>query len=210
MRYADFRHLEGSGLATEQIRAVGIYGSPRKGGNSDTLLDAALDGAEKAGARIERLYLRDMNFLPCQNCGYCSAKGECRYKDDMVAVYEALDTSDIILLGAPIYFCSLCAQAKAMIDRCQPYWARKYVLKSDKGHRPGQIGGFVCCCGFKDDRFLACTEQIVKTLYYIMKVSYEGCCFVPGLDGRSDAEKHPTARSQALEYGKSLVERHHS
>jgi len=187
------------------VRIVGIYGSPRVGGNTDTLLDAALNGAEEAGAAVQRIHLRDLSFVPCQNCGACSKTAHCRIKDDMAVVYEALDNSDVIVLAAPIYFCSLSAQAKAMIDRCQPYWARKYVLKQEPP-RSGRKGGFVCCCGFKDDRFLACTEEIVKSWYYIMGVDYRGCCFVPGLDARNDAANNHDATASALEYGKGLGE----
>jgi len=185
-------------------KLVGIYSSPRKGGNSNTLLDAALEGAKQAGAEISRHYLTELNFVPCQNCGYCSEKGACRIKDDMAVIYDALDSSDIIVLASPIYFCSVCAQAKAMIDRCQPYWARKFVLKQ-KPPRPGRLGGFVSCGGFKDDRFLACTEQIIRSWYFILDVKYRGCLFVPGLDALGDAAKHPTAVRDALDYGTRLV-----
>ena len=187
-----------------KVKTVGIYGSPRKGGNTDTLLDAALNGAEEAGAVVHRLYVRDLNFVPCQNCGFCSKKGACRIEDDMAAVYDALDNSDVVVLAAPIYFCSLCAQSKAMIDRCQPYWARKYVLKQEPP-KPGRRGGFVCCCGFKDDRFLACTEQIVKTWFYVLGVDYEKCFFTAALDARKDAANHPTATRDAFEYGRRLI-----
>jgi len=188
----------------ESANVVGIYSSPRKGGNSDVLLDAALAGAAEAGAKVKRLYLRDLSFVPCQHCRSCSRTGICRIEDDMSGVYEALDGSDVILLGAPIYFCSLCAQAKAMIDRCQPYWARKYVLKEGP-RRPGRKGGFICCGGFKDDRFLKCTEQIVKTWYFVMGVTYLGCCFTPGLDAAGDAAKHATATKDAFAYGTATL-----
>jgi len=190
----------------DSVKVVGIYGSPRQSGNSATLLDAALEGAESAGAHVTRIWLARQDVAPCQNCQYCSSHGECHIKDDMQVVYDALDNSDVVLLGAPIYFCSLCAQAKTMIDRCQPYWARKYVLKQDPPRR-GRIGGFVCCCGFKDDRFLKCTEQIVKTWYFIMGIAYQGCCFVPGLDALGDAAKNKTAIDDAAQYGRSLAER---
>lgn len=186
------------------VTIVGIYGSPRVGGNTDTLLNAVLKGAEEGGAAAQRIYLRDLNFVPCQNCGGCAKTGQCHIKDNMGVVYEALDSSDLIVLAAPIYFCSVSAQAKAMIDRCQPYWARKYVLKQ-KPPRGGRKGGFVCCCGFKDDRFRACTEEIIKSWYYIMGVDYRGCCFIPGLDARNDAANHPDATTGALEYGKGLT-----
>lgn len=192
--------------ATTTITIVGIYGSPLKGGNTDTLLDAALNGAEDAGATIQRIYLRDLDFVPCQNCGFCSKKGVCRIEDDMGTVYEALEQSDVILLAAPIYFCSMSAQAKAMVDRCQPYWARKYVLGQEPP-KGGRKGGLICCGGFKDDRFLACTEQIAKTWLYVMGVEYVGCFFRPGLDARHDAANDPTAAKDAAEYGRKLAQK---
>jgi len=190
---------------TRLLTLTAIYGSPRHGGNSDALLDAAVNGAEQAGAVVHRLYLRDLRVEPCENCGQCATTGECRQiKDEMSIVYDALDHSDIILLGSPIYFCSLCAQVKAMIDRCQPYWARKYVLKQTPP-RKDRLGGFICCGGFKDDRFLACTEQIIKTWYSILRIHYHGVFFIPGLDARNDAARHPTATKDALAYGRDLV-----
>jgi len=188
-----------------QASVVGIYGSPRKGGNTDTLLDAALDAAEQAGASVQRIYLRDLNFVACQHCGYCAKKGVCRIEDDMSIVYEALDTSDVIVLAAPIYFCSMSAQAKAMVDRCQPYWSRKYLLEQPPP-KPGRRGGFVCCCGFKDDRFLACTEQIAKTLFHVMGVEYGGCFFRTGLDARHDAADDASALDGAAAFGMELLQ----
>ncbi len=188
----------------ERPRVVGIYSSPRQGGNSDTLLDAVLDGAASAGAAVEPLYLRELGIEGCRNCGGCSRSGRCVIDDGMTAIYDALDHADVVVLASPIYFCSLCSQAKAMIDRCQPYWARKYVLKQEPP-LPGRRGGFVCCCGFKDDRFLKCTEQIVKTLYFVMGSQYVGCLFVPGLDSRGDAAKHPSALDEARAYGQRLI-----
>ena len=192
-------------MSDANVSVVGIYGSPRKGGNSDTLLDAALESAESAGAAVQRIYIRDLDFVPCQNCGFCAKKGVCRIKDDMVGVYEALDTSDVILLGAPIYFCSISAQAKAMIDRCQSYWSRKYVLKQEPSEDAGR-GGFITCCGFEDDRFLACTEQIVKTWFHVMDVGYAGCLCKTGLDARNDAADDPTATKDAAEFGMRVVQ----
>ena len=193
-------------MSDTNASVVGIYGSSRKGGNTDTLLDAALSSAESAGANVQRIYIRDLDFLPCQNCGACAKTGVCRIKDDMVGVYEALDTSDVILLAAPIYFCSISAQAKAMIDRCQSYWSRrKYMLKLEPPGR-GVRGGFITCCGFEDDRFLRCTEQVVKTWFHVMDVGYAGCLCKTGLDARNDAANDPTATKDAAEFGKMAVQ----
>jgi multimeric flavodoxin WrbA len=187
------------------MKTIGIHGSPRANGNSAALLDAALEGAAEAGGEVERLRVAELKFTPCQNCRYCAKHGQCRIQDEMDRVYEAVDTADVVLLSAPIYFCSLPAQAKAMIDRCQAYWSRKYELKLPPV-KTGRVGGFLCCCGFRDDRFLECTERIVKTWFYILGIDYVGVRFFAELDKPGDAPKHPTALDESRAYGRELVE----
>jgi len=116
---------------------VGILGSPRVGGNVDLLLDAALQGAAEAGAETRKIILNDLTIRPCQACGGCDQTGRCVIRDDMDVIYEAIDQMDGMVLATPVYFGGVTAQTKAMIDRCQAYWARKYLMKqpiSADGH----------------------------------------------------------------------------
>ncbi len=109
---------------------VGLQGSPRDAGNTALLLDAALQGAAEAGARVVKFRLNDMNIRACQGCGGCYETGRCVMRDDMDQVYEALEHMDALVVASPVYFGGVTAQLKAMIDRCQPFWARKYVTKN--------------------------------------------------------------------------------
>lgn len=108
---------------------VGLQASPRKEGNSALLLHAALQGAEAAGAQIVVFQLNEMSIRPCQACGGCYDTGRCVLQDDMRPIYEALDNMDALIVATPVFFGGVPAQLKAVIDRCQPYWARKYRLK---------------------------------------------------------------------------------
>ena len=108
---------------------VGIQGSPRDQGNTAMLLDAALQGATEAGATVVKFHLNDMNIRPCQGCGGCYETGRCVIRDDMDEIVAALEHMDAIVMASPVYFGGVTAQMKAMIDRCQPFWARKYVMK---------------------------------------------------------------------------------
>lgn len=108
---------------------VGIQGSPRDNGNTAMLLEAALQGAAEAGARIIKFKLNDMNIRPCQACGACEHTGRCVMRDDMDQIVEAFEQMDAVIIASPVYFGGVTAQTKTMIDRCQPFWARKYVLK---------------------------------------------------------------------------------
>jgi multimeric flavodoxin WrbA len=97
---------------------VGIAGSPRKRGNSTTLLEQALRGAEGKGAqRLSTIHLDDLTFRDCQNCGGCNDTGVCVLKDGMNSVYDSLREADIWVLSSPIYFDNISGQLKLFFDR---------------------------------------------------------------------------------------------
>ncbi|NIR16562.1 MAG: flavodoxin family protein, partial [Desulfobacterales bacterium] len=72
------------------MKALGIYGSPRKGGNTDQLLDKVLEGAKSGGAETSSVYARDLDMSGCIECGGCDKTGKCVVKDDMQDVYPLL------------------------------------------------------------------------------------------------------------------------
>ena len=108
---------------------VAIQGSPTLGGNTDMLIDAALAGAADKGAKTIKFQLNEMNIRPCQGCAGCYKTGQCVIDDDMSLIYTALENMDSLVLASPVYFGGVTAQTKAMIDRCEALWARKYLLK---------------------------------------------------------------------------------
>jgi multimeric flavodoxin WrbA len=99
------------------MRVLGYVGSPRRGGNTRTLVAQVLRGASGEGAAIHLCSLNDLHITPCQACDDCKTTGACRIVDDMTPQYEALRTADAIVLGTPIYWWGPSAQAKAFIDR---------------------------------------------------------------------------------------------
>ena len=104
-----------------------FFGSPRKGGNTDILLEEFLRGCQEQGASCERIRVTRLQVGGCKGCDGCEKTGRCVVEDDMQAVYEALERSDRIVMAAPIYFYNVPAQAKAVIDRTQALWSRKYI-----------------------------------------------------------------------------------
>ena len=112
------------------MKVVGIYGSPRKGGNTDILLDKALEGARSAGAEVTPIYARKLEMGGCLECGGCDKTGKCVVKDDMREVYPLLESADVIFLASPIFFYSMSAQVKAIIDRGQAMWSRRMLEKT--------------------------------------------------------------------------------
>jgi multimeric flavodoxin WrbA len=99
------------------MRATAFIGSPIHGGNVDLLVDQVLAGAASCGAQPDKVFLNDLTIRPCQSCGTNNVAGECRIDDDMRHVYRLLVESDIIVLGTPVYFDTVSAQMKLMIDR---------------------------------------------------------------------------------------------
>ncbi|WP_319523358.1 NAD(P)H-dependent oxidoreductase [uncultured Desulfosarcina sp.] len=110
---------------------LGLQGSPRKGGNTDTFLSAFLDRAAQAGAAVKTIQAAKAGIVPCKGCGYCEKKGACVITDDPMAmeIYGLIRRADLVVAASPVYFYGISAQLKVLIDRCQTLWSRKYVLK---------------------------------------------------------------------------------
>ncbi|MDE6864605.1 MAG: flavodoxin family protein [Eubacterium sp.] len=100
-----------------------ISGSPRKGGNSDLLCDEFMKGAIDGGNEAEKIFLRDKKVAPCNACYYCAQSGgQCAIKDDMAEILDKMQAADVIVMSSPVYFYSIDAQMKALIDRCVARW----------------------------------------------------------------------------------------
>lgn len=97
-----------------------LSSSPRKGGNSDTLCDKFLEGARAAGNEVEKIFLKDKKINYCTGCGFCNTNDctACSQKDDAAEILEKMIAADVIVLATPVYFYTMCAQMKTLIDRC--------------------------------------------------------------------------------------------
>ena len=100
-----------------------LSGSPRKGGNSDLLCGEFLRGAAEAGNQVEKIFLRGKKVAPCNACDYCKTSGcRCAISDDMAEILDKMQAADVIVMASPVYFYSIDAQMKAVIDRCVARW----------------------------------------------------------------------------------------
>jgi len=99
------------------MKVLGIVCSPRKNGNTEILVKEALDSAHKLGAETEMIKVSDVNIMPCDGCETCDTTGECKIEDDMQGIYTKLLQSDGIIIGSPVYWWGVTAQAKIIIDR---------------------------------------------------------------------------------------------
>lgn len=104
-------------MEEEKASVLGIVGSPRRGGNTETLVDQVLRGAEDAGGRAEKVVLSEINVQPCRACDACRRTGRCVIDDDMAVLLEKMKLSRVWVLGTPVYWWGPTAQMKAYIDR---------------------------------------------------------------------------------------------
>jgi len=114
-----------------QKKILILSGSPRKEGNSDILCDALIKGAQEAGHTTEKIYVNDQKIGFCQACEACQPTGECFQKDDMGPILKKMVEADAIVLGTPVYFYSMSAQLKTLIDRTIPLYFTNGISEKD-------------------------------------------------------------------------------
>lgn len=110
------------------LSVLGICASPRPDGNSSLLVDRALAAARRSGATVERIELTDYHIGPCTECGACEATGQCPIEDDYTTILDRLLAADRLVFATPVFFMTVSAHAKLLIDRGQALWVRKYRL----------------------------------------------------------------------------------
>jgi multimeric flavodoxin WrbA len=183
---------------------LGISGSPRRGGNAEILLDKALEGARSGGNQTEKLVLNELKFVPCQECDGCLKTGRCIINDDMQLIYKKISRAQALILASPIFFGSLSAQLKAMIDRYQCAWQAKYVL-GKKAAKTGKKGLLILVSAGDRERFFKNAESIVKNFFAVLDIEFKGNLYCPNLDEKAKALKHPDYLKQAWKLGQSFL-----
>ena len=134
-----------------------ISASPRKGGNSDLLCDQFLKGAQEAGHDVEKIRICEKKISPCLGCYYCQThKDECAIKDDMAGLVDKIRKADVLVLAGPVYFYSINAQLKMVIDRCICSWERisnkefYYIMTAGENAPHTMDTTLACFRGFAD------------------------------------------------------------
>lgn len=187
------------------MKVLGIMGSPRVKGNTDLLLDEALKGAQSQGAEIEKIIVDKLKIAPCKEYYGCLRDGNCVIRDDMDNIYPKLLKADRIIIASPMFFYGVTSQLKALIDRCQAIWARKYVLKqklSDKERK----GAFIAVGATKGKQLFDGSILVIKYFYQAIEVSYVDELLIRGVDKKGEIKDQPIALSEAFELGKRLAQ----
>ena len=190
--------------ADDAPRILCIAGSPRRSGNSEQLLDVAVEGVRSAGGDPFKLVTVEYDLAPCRGCNACSATGECVIDDRMGEVNELLDSAEGVIVASPVYFATVPAVLKALYDRCQPYWARRYVL-GEKPTRPKRPGALLVVRGGGDALGHEAAALTTRSVFGVLNVAYSHEVAVAGPDEASDIREYPESLERAREIGAVLV-----
>jgi multimeric flavodoxin WrbA len=193
------------------IKVLAFAGSPRRHGNSETLLDWVLGGmSTERDVVIEKIALTDANINPCKGCNACEKLNKCVQRDGMDVYHDKIVDADIILLSSPIFCMGVASQVKALIDRAQVFRSRKYVLKlpvvppERKGKR---LGVFLASAGQKWDYVFTAAIPSVKCFYHVIDIRDADISYlmINGVDEKGAIEHHPTAKTDAEKLGKTVI-----
>jgi multimeric flavodoxin WrbA len=189
------------------LKVIGISASPRLNGNSDLLLHQALAGAESAGAQTEYLRLSDFKIAPCIECNSCYKTGSCVVKDDYHIISAKMLNADRLIFATPIFFMTVCAQAKILIDRCQCLWAHKYVLKKPLIKTTGRDrrAMVIAVGGSKSKRMFDSIRLTMKYFFDVLDINYVASLFVNKMEYLGQVKEHPFAMKEAFRLGRQLA-----
>jgi multimeric flavodoxin WrbA len=185
-------------------KVLALAGSPRPGGNTETLLARFLKGAEDAGGRVHRVRVAELQIEGWTPELACPEVGSTQAEDDFDRVSQQLVAADVIVVASPVYFRNVPAQLKALIDRSQCQWIRKYVKKeplpsSATGHERRR--GVFLSVGGNDREHFQGTKQTIRSFFDVHEIDYWGELLLGGIDAPGEANAKHLAFQEAYDLG---------
>ncbi|MDD1715517.1 MAG: NAD(P)H-dependent oxidoreductase, partial [Methanolinea sp.] len=190
------------------VIVLGISGSPHRHGNTETLLDAFLEGATAAGADAGKVILKSLDYSPCRGCNTCHKTGECIVKDDAIPLFDRILAADCVAVASPIYSMGITAELKGLIDRAQFIWARKFILKTlyfPDEHIRQHKGIFLSTAGLSWDNVFDAAFPAVTAFFNTLGFEYYDNIIANEMDRYGGIRGHPTALKEAYEKGEKVV-----
>ncbi|GLI33131.1 flavodoxin family protein [Desulforhabdus amnigena] len=189
-------------------KILAVYGSPRRNGNTSILLKQAVQGARDAGAEVEEVVLRDLKMSPCLEIYGCKKNGRCVIQDDFQGVYDRLISCDGLMLASPIFFYTVSAHTKILMDRCQSLWVKKYWIEEAVfGQRkPTRKGLFISVGATRGKRLFDGTLLTLKYFFDVLDMELSKSLLYRGLDFEGDVLKHPEHIEEAYRAGRDFFQ----
>ena len=184
----------------KRVRVLGFVGSPRRGGNTEILVDEILSGASEKGALVEKIILSELDIAPCQGCDACYEIGDCVQRDDMQALFGKMEHSQVWVLGTPIYYYGPTAQFKTFLDRW--YGADHGGTVTFKGKRA------ILAIPLEDKKHTSArhTTGMFEGALDWLKMELFAAVIAPGADKPGDVRKYPDILNSARVAGQEVVE----
>ena len=186
---------------------LAIYGSPRRKGNTALLLKRAVEGARETGTEVEEVVLRDLKMSPCLEIYGCRKTGRCVIRDDFQEIHDQMQACKGLMLASPIFFYSLSAQTKILIDRCQSLWVKKYWIdRVGYGQwEPKRKGLFISLGATKGKKLFDGALLTIKYFFDVLDMELWNTLLYRGLDFEGDVLKYPEYLEQAYKTGKEFA-----
>ena len=195
--------IPGKGI-NKTMLVLALQGSPMLKGSTDYLLETFLTRLTAYGHSIRRIDVKRKNIRPCKGCGYCETKGVCVIDDDDMAaeIYALLRQAEIIIVASPVFFYGVPSQLKALIDRCQTLWSRKYRLKLSDPLKKSRRGFLLSLGGSRGKQLFDGVTLVTRYFFDAVNAEFSGSLTYRGIETRKDMTQVPTLREdiqQAVE-----------
>jgi len=186
---------------------LAIYGSPRRKGNTSLLLQEAVTGAREAGARVDEVVLRDLDMSPCLEIYGCKKTGRCVIKDDFQKVYDQILSCQGIMLASPIFFYTVSAHTKILMDRCQSLWVKRYWVEATPFGKTAakRKGLFISAGATKGKKLFDGVKLTVRYFFDALDTDLWRSLLYRRLDFEGDILKQPEYLKEAYEAGSDLA-----
>jgi multimeric flavodoxin WrbA len=188
-------------------KIVAVYGSPRRQGNTATLLKKAVEGANDAGARVEEIVLRDLKMSHCLEIYGCNKAGECRLKDDFQKARDQILDCRGLMLASPVFFYTVSAHTKILMDRFQSLWVKKYRVEKT-GQNQQKIlrkGLFIAAGATRGKKLFDGMLLSLRYFFDVIDMELWKALLYRGLDFEGDVLKFPEYLDEAYQAGKEFA-----
>ncbi|MGD8666270.1 MAG: NAD(P)H-dependent oxidoreductase [Desulfobacterales bacterium] len=185
---------------------LGFQGSPRRKGNTSYLLAAFMQAAEKLGAQTQTIEVTRKEIIPCKELVVCEKKGYCPIDDDIkTEIYPLIRQAEVVVLATPIFFFNMTAQLKAVVDRCQLFWARKYRFNLADPAKKAKRGFLLSVGASKGKSLFDGLQLSAKYFFDAIDARFAGSLTYREVEGPKDMARHPTVAADVEKAAADLI-----
>lgn len=189
------------------VSIAAVFGSPRRKGNTSTLLRQAIAGARDAGAAVEEIVLRDLTMSPCLEIYGCKKAGTCVIKDDFKTIEALFSRIDGLIIASPIFFYTVSAHTKILMDRCNSLWVKKYWIdKRPFGEKNyPRKGLFISVGSTKGKRLFDGAVLSIRYFMDALDMELYDTLLYRGIESEGQVAESPSRLQEAYQAGGNLV-----